>query len=69
MGQSFELGSAAVMGKLHKKQKKQIAAIAAKNSWLKSYGRGYQTKTNTNTLVRHAMKSSVRGKASKRRSG
>jgi uncharacterized protein (DUF4415 family) len=94
------------MRKLNKKQKKQIAVIAAKKdadidltdmpevldwskaeigkfyrppkkpvtirldtdviSWLKSYGRGYQTKTNM--LLRHAMKSSVRGKANKRRS-
>ncbi len=94
------------MKKLNKKQKKQIAAIAAKKdgdidltdmpevldwskaeigkfyrpakkpvtirldtdiiAWLKSYGRGYQTKTNM--LLRHAMKSSVRAKASNRRS-
>ena len=95
------------MKKLNKKQKKQIAAIAAKKdadidltdmpevldwskaeigkfyrppkkpvtirldtdiiSWLKSYGRGYQTKTKTKTnmLLRHAMKSSVRAKTEK----
>ncbi len=94
------------MSKLNKKQKQQIAAIAAKKdadidltdmpevldwskaeigkfyrppkkpvtirldtdiiAWLKSYGRGYQTKTNM--LLRHAMKSSVRAKANNRRS-
>src|SRR5260370_67018 len=88
------------MKKPNKKQKKQIAAIAAKKdadidltdmpevldwskaeigkvyrpakkpvtirldidiiAWLKSYGRGYRTKTNM--LLRHAMKSSVRAK-------
>jgi uncharacterized protein (DUF4415 family) len=91
------------MKKLNKKQKKQIAAIAAKKdadidltdmpevldwsraeigkfyrpakrpvtirldtdiiAWLKSYGRGYQTKTNM--LLRHAMKSSVRAETEK----
>ena len=94
------------MKKPNKKQKKQIASIAAKKdvdidltdmpevldwskaeigkfyrppkkpvtirldtdiiSWLKSYGRGYQTKTNM--LLRHAMKSSIRAKSSKGRS-
>jgi len=94
------------MKKLSKRQKKQIAAIAAKKDadidltdmpevldwskaeigkfyrppkkpvtirldtdvidWLKSYGRGYQTKTNM--LLRHAMKSSVRTKSNKRQS-
>ena len=94
------------MRKPNKKQKKQIAVIAAKKdedidltdmpevldwskaeigkfyrppkkpvtirldtdviSWLKSYGRGYQTKTNM--LLRQAMRSSVRGKANERRS-
>ena len=33
--------------------------------WLKSYGRGYQTK-QTNMLLRHAMRSSVQAKANKR---
>jgi uncharacterized protein (DUF4415 family) len=91
------------MKKLNKKQKKQIAAVAAKKdadidltdmpevldwskaeigkfyrpakkpvtirldtdiiAWLKSYGRGYQTKTNM--LLRHAMRSSVRAKTEK----
>src|SRR5229473_3893224 len=100
------MGQPAFMKKLNKKQKKQIAAIAAKKdadidltdmpevldwskaeigkfyrppkkpvtirldtdviSWLKSYGRGYQTKTNM--LLRQAMRSSVRGKANERRS-
>jgi len=104
VGQAFELDGATVKRKLSRKQKKQIAVIAAKKdedidltdmpevldrskaeigkfyrppkkpvticldtdviSWLKSYGRGYQTKTNM--LLRHAMKSSVRGKANKR---
>jgi uncharacterized protein (DUF4415 family) len=32
-------------------------------AWLKSYGRGYQTKTNM--LLRHAMKSSVHPKTEK----
>jgi uncharacterized protein (DUF4415 family) len=94
------------MKKLNKKQKKQIAIIAAKKdadidltampevldwskaeigkfyrptkkpvtirldtdiiAWLKSYGRGYQTRTNM--LLRHAMRSSVQGKANKRQS-
>ena len=34
--------------------------------WLKSYGRGYQTKTNM--LLRHAMRSAVQAKANKRQS-
>jgi uncharacterized protein (DUF4415 family) len=94
------------MKKRNKKQKKQIAAIAAKKDedidltdmpevldwskaeigkfyrpakkpvtirldtdiidWLKSYGRGYQTKTNM--LLRHAMRSSLEAKANKRQS-
>jgi uncharacterized protein (DUF4415 family) len=94
------------MKKRNKKQKKQIAVIAAKKDedidltdmpevldwskaeigkfyrpakkpvtirldtdiieWLKSYGRGYQTKTNM--LLRHAMRSSVQAKANKRES-
>ncbi len=49
------MGQPAFMKKLNKKQKKQI--------WLKSYGRGYQTKTNM--LLRHAMKSSVRAETEK----
>jgi uncharacterized protein (DUF4415 family) len=93
------------MKKLNKKQKKQIAIIAAKKdadidltdmpevldwskaeigkfyrptkkpvtirldtdviTWLKSYGRGYQTKTNM--LLRHAMRSSAGAKATAKR--
>jgi hypothetical protein len=46
------------MKKLTKEQKRQAAVIAAKTDiikWLKSHGRGYQTRVNA--LLRHAMNS------------
>ncbi len=59
--------SKAEIGKFYRPPKKPVTIRLDTDviSWLKSYGRGYQTKTNM--LLRHA--SSVRGKANKRRSG
>ena len=60
--------SKAEIGKFYRPPKKPVTIHLDTDviSWLKSYGRGYQTKTNM--LLRHAMKSSVRGKANERRS-
>ena len=60
--------SKAEIGKFYRPPKKPVTIRLDTDiiSWLKSYGRGYQTKTNM--LLRHAMKSSVRAKANKRRS-
>ena len=58
--------SKAEIGKFYRPPKKPVTIRLDSDiiSWLKSYGRGYQTKTNM--LLRHAMKSSVRAKANKR---
>ena len=58
--------SKAEIGKFYRPTKKPVTIRLDTDivAWLKSYGRGYQTKTNM--LLRHAMKSSVRGKANKR---
>jgi uncharacterized protein (DUF4415 family) len=54
--------SKAEIGKFYRPPKKPVTIRLDTDiiSWLKSYGRGYQTKTNM--LLRHAMRSSVRGK-------
>src|SRR5438132_12170460 len=55
--------SKAEIGKFYRPTKKPVTVRLDTDiiTWLKSYGRGYQTKTNM--LLRHAMKSSVRAKA------
>ena len=60
--------SKAEIGKFYRPPKKPVTIRLDIDiiNWLKSYGRGYQTKTNM--LLRHAMKSSARGKANHRRS-
>jgi uncharacterized protein (DUF4415 family) len=59
--------SKAEIGKFYRPPKKPVTIRLDIDiiNWLKSYGRGYQTKTNM--LLRHAMKSSPRGKANHRR--
>jgi uncharacterized protein (DUF4415 family) len=59
--------SKAEIGKLYRPPKKPVTIRLDTDiiAWLKSYGRGYQTKTNM--LLRHAMRSSVQSKANKRR--
>jgi len=59
--------SKAEIGKFYRPTKKPVTIRLDTDviSWLKSYGRGYQTKTKTNMLLRHAMKSSVRAKTEK----
>jgi uncharacterized protein (DUF4415 family) len=58
----------AEIGKFYRPPKKPVTIHLDTDiiNWLKSYGRGYQTKTNM--LLRHSMKSSVRAKANKRQS-
>ena len=60
--------STAEIGKFYRPPKKPVTIRLDTDiiAWLKSYGRGYQTKTNM--LLRHAMKSSVRAKTTNRRS-
>jgi len=57
--------SKAEIGKFYRPGKKPVTIRLDIDiiAWLKSYGRGYQTKTNL--LLRHAMKSSVRAKTEK----
>jgi len=57
--------SKAEIGKFYRPTKKPVTIRLDTDiiAWLKSYGRGYQTKTNM--LLRHAMKSSVRAKTEK----
>ena len=60
--------SGAEIGKFYRPAKKPVTIRLDTDiiDWLKSYGRGYQTKTNM--LLRHAMRSSVQAKANKRQS-
>ena len=60
--------SKAEIGKFYRPTKKPVTIRLDTDviTWLKSYGRGYQTKTNM--LLRHAMKSSIQAKGNKRRS-
>jgi uncharacterized protein (DUF4415 family) len=60
--------SKAEIGKFYRPAKKPVTIRLDTDiiDWLKSYGRGYQTKTNM--LLRHAMRSSVQAKANKRES-
>jgi uncharacterized protein (DUF4415 family) len=60
--------SKAEIGKFYRPTKKLVTIRLDTDviTWLKSYGRGYQTKTNM--LLRHAMRSSVRAKPNKRHS-
>lgn len=57
--------SKAEIGKFYRPQKKPVTIRLDTDiiAWLKSYGRGYQTKTNM--LLRHAMKSTARSKTEK----
>ena len=57
--------SKAEIGKFYRPGKKPVTIRLDTDiiAWLKSYGRGYQTKTNM--LLRHAMKSSVHPKTEK----
>src|SRR5712691_5663724 len=57
--------SKAEIGKFYRPTKKPVTIRLDTDivAWLKSYGRGYQTKTNM--LLRHAMKSSVRAETEK----
>lgn len=58
--------SKAEIGKFYRPAKKPVTIRLDTDiiAWLKSYGRGYQTKTNI--LLRHAMRSSVRAKANRK---
>ncbi len=60
--------SKAEIGKFYRPTKKPVTIRLDTDviTWLKSYGRGYQTKTNM--LLRHAMRSSIQAKGKKRRS-
>jgi uncharacterized protein (DUF4415 family) len=60
--------SKAEIGKFYRPTKKPVTIRLDSDiiAWLKSYGRGYQTKTNM--LLRHAMRSSVQAKTNKRES-
>ena len=59
--------SKAEIGKFYRPPKKPVTIRLDIDiiNWLKSYGRGYQTRTNM--LLRHAMKSSVRSKTTAKR--
>lgn len=60
--------SKAEIGKFYRPTKKPVTIRLDTDiiEWLKSYGRGYRTKTNM--LLRHAMRSSVQAKANKGKS-
>jgi uncharacterized protein (DUF4415 family) len=59
--------SKAEIGKFYRPTKQPVTIRLDTDiiNWLKSYGRGYQTRTNM--LLRHAMKSSVRSKTTAKR--